>query len=204
MSESFKRKFSIWDVLDILCAIVLFGSGYLTDFHYHLIVPSIYLIGRGLGRRSAIKTDLKNAVDYCRVQTSRRSLVLRIILAVAACMLLAYGFEYIKPYLPEFGKSEFGYLIVTGLIYSLTISRLQNFTNGIRWYVSGIKLPGERSLLIPWRHVSDARIDDGFIYLTVLDKQHKFDINPDDYRSALHFVRWYEKKKAIETQPSQA
>ena len=182
----------------------MIGSGYVTEFHYHLIVPSLYLIGRGLGRRSAIKTDLKNAVDYCRVQTSRRNLIIRIILAVAVCMLLAYGFEYVKPYAPEIGKPEYVYLIVTGLVYNLAISRLQNFTTGIRWYVSGIKLPGERSLLIPWRHISDVKIDNGFIYLNALGKQHKFDINPDDYRSALHFVRWFEKKKAIEIESNPA
>lgn len=171
---------------------VLFCSGFVTEFHYHLIVPSLYLIGRGLGRRSAIKTDLKNAVDYCRVRTSYARTIISMVITIGAVV----GMNYLTDYLPNSYSFPFLYLAPPLTVHYIFQYRLQNFTTGIRWYVSGIKLPGERSLLIPWRHISEVRIDDGFIYLNALGKQHKLDINPDDYRSALHFVRWFEKKKA--------
>ncbi|MCR9171689.1 MAG: hypothetical protein NXI10_04305 [bacterium] len=194
MSAKFKRQITIWDVLDIISWLVLLTSFYFTDFQYHLYAISVYLIVRGFLRRTEIKKDLKNAVDYCRVKYSLFSMIKDIVLVVVVCTAFAFGFKYIEPYLPKIEILNFGHLIVTGLIYSLLIVRLQNFTKGVRWYVSGIKLPGERSLLIPWRHVSEVKADGGYIYITVLGKEYKFDIHPKDYRSALHFQRWYEKK----------
>lgn len=194
--NQFKRKYALWDGIDILSWIVLFASAYFTEFQYHLIIPSLYLVLRGMGRRKAINTDLKNAVDYCRVKQSTREMILRGLAGIVFVVITYWAYDYIEVYLPGQNILSCGYLIFTGLIYNLFSGHLQNFTTGIRWYISGIKLPGERSLLIPWRHVSEVRAEEGRIHITVFNKQHVFRIHSKDYRSALHFVRWYEKKKA--------
>jgi hypothetical protein len=137
---------------------------------------------------------LKNAVDYCRVRRSNKLLLQDFLFFTGFMTAVFVGVSFLEPYLPNFEIFDLTHLVFTQFIYGLLIVRLQNFTSGVRWYVSGIKLPGERSLLIPWRHISAVKAESGFIHVTALDKDYKFDIHPKDYRSALHFQRWYEKK----------
>ncbi len=198
VSISYKKKVSVWDILDVICWLTLFGSGYFTDFHYHLIAPSVYLLARGFGRRSAIKADLKNAVDYCRVGPG----AIRIVLGFVLTMLVMTSSMLFEDYLPELGLNQQLYILIPMLFHLMIIYRFQNFTKGIRWYVSGIKLPGERSLLIPWRHISEIKAKDGHIHVEVFDKSYRFRINSKDYRSAIHFERWFKKKKAAESEIS--
>ena len=199
MSNKFKKRYSVWDGLDLLSWTVFFASGYFTDFHYHLYLPSVYLILRSIGRRKAIKADLKNAVDYCRVSRPVTQLVLRMAIAIAVGLSFAYGFDYIKPYLPSSEYNDYNYLLITGFIYVIIGSHLHNFTEGVRWYISGIKLPGERSLLIPWRHITSIKVEGRDIHIDVFGKHHEFVIEEEDHTSAEHFARWFEKKKRAES-----
>lgn len=204
--DQFKRKYSVWNLLDLLAWASFFVSSYLFEYNYHLFVPSIYLVIRAIFRRTAIKTDLKNAVDYCRVnQPAWRTIVL-LIFVVVVVMTFTYAYEYlenfIKRYLPDTNSAPYAFFIFTVFITSLMIARLQNFYTGVRWYISGIKLPGERSLLIPWHLVDEVKFEDGNLQISTLKKQYFFRIKKEDQSSANYFVRWFHKKKQELPHPS--
>lgn len=179
--------------MDALCWVLLFTSAFFTTVDWYLYLLSFYLIGRIIYRRSRVKRDLKNAVDYVRVHKGWLRNIVTNIFVISCGVSLSYLDKFIPK--PKGDLFVFGFLVLL-LLYMINY-RYQNFSNGLRWYVSGIKLPGDRSLLIPWRHVSEVKEDGKYIHLTVFDKKYKLAIELEDHRSAKHFARWYEKKSAV-------
>jgi len=185
--------------MDVIAWLSFFISSYFTEYFYHLFVPSVYLIVRAILRRNRIKTDLKNAVDYCRIKAPVSKSITSVILFIVVGMSFAYAYEYlegfIKRYVPDAASAPYGFLVFTGFFATLLVVRLHNFTLGVRWYISGIKLPGERSLLIPWRLVDEVRLEDKSLHITTFGKERIYRIKEEDLSSADYFVRWFYKKK---------
>lgn len=196
----FKRKYSILNLLDVLAWVSFFVSNYFTAYFYHLFVPSVYLIVRAILRRKHIQTDLKNAVDYCRTRKPIWKLAVRMAIVVLVGMTLAYAYEYVESFIkkvvPKPTSAPHGFIVVTLCIVTLSVARLQNFYSGVRWYISGIKLPGERSLLIPWRLVDEVKLEGEELSISALGKRYEYRIKGEDLSSADSFQRWFEKKKS--------
>ncbi|GAB5416427.1 MAG: hypothetical protein Crog4KO_09860 [Crocinitomicaceae bacterium] len=191
MKEKIKytRNLDLLEYLEIASWILIVGLPFVTSQTYFLIAPYGFAFFASLRRYKRNKTDLKNARNYFRVVHP----VWRDVLTNGMTISLIVFFHYV-----DFGwewqmEVPIYYLLALVVLALIIVFRFQNFVLGFRWYISGIKLPGRRSLLIPWRHVSNVRREESELYITVLGKEKKYKIHKADRRPAEAFVRHYER-----------
>jgi hypothetical protein len=185
----YKKPFDFLDNLELLCWLLLAGLSYFIDQHLWLLVPATFLCYKYLKQFSQDNKDLKNARNYFRLTYIPWPPGLNLVLIIIS-FELSSKFEILSRLKsPE----VIFYLMPIVMIYIVINMKIRNFTSGFRWYISGIKLPGRRSLLIPYRLVSDVKREEGELFVTILGKVQKFKIHKSDRRAAEAFVRHYER-----------
>ncbi len=185
----YTRNLDLLEYLEIASWILIFGLPYVTSIETLMVLPYGLAFFASLRRYKRNKTDLKNARNYFRVVQPFWRGFLANGITISSILLFQYvdfGWE-LRMEVPIY------YLLTLIVLALIVVSRFQNFVTGFRWYISGIKLPGRRSLLIPWRHVSNVRREESELYITILGKEKRFKIHKADRRRAEAFVRHYEQ-----------
>lgn len=185
----YRKPLDILEYVEIVAWLLLLVVPFFIEIGNWLVLPSIFISLQCFRRFSEDRKDLKNARNYFRLIRMSWHNLLHLV-------LVAFSFDLNskESIIPEIKSPQFFlYLIPIIIIYSLFNFRLSNFTSGFRWYISGIKLPGRRRLLIPWSNVSEVKRVEGKIFLTVLGKEKSYKIHKSDRRAAEAFVRHYER-----------
>lgn len=188
----YKKPFDILDYLEILAWLLLLVVPFFIEIGNWLVPSAIFIWLQCFRRFSEDRKDLKNARNYFRLIRMSWHNLLHLILVA-----FTFDLNSKEAILPNIKSPQvFFYLIPIIIFYIFFNYRLNNFTSGFRWYISGIKLPGRRRLLIPWSNVSEVKRVEGRIFLTVLGKEKSYKIHKSDRRAAEAFVRHYERIKA--------
>jgi len=189
----FKRPYNYHDVIILVCCSIFVVFPYFSVVYDLLIIPSIILMFEALRIYRREKLDMKNSYDYCRVSKTLWSAIS----ATLALFAVLFFSDYLEISLWKSAEMDYYlYLIAVATIVLSLVSAHAAFTSGMRWYLSGIKLPGWRRLLIPWRFVTDVRLEKRTLFVEVDGKRHKMDVHSADLPQAEQFVEFWRKNKA--------
>lgn len=187
---SFKRSYNYHDALVILSWLTFLILPFFSEIHLVYSLASAVLLFEIIRNYRLDKIDLRNAYDYCRVNQP----LWKSIIIYGFIFIVVFGYGYVENVLPEREGFDFMYYgAPLLLLYAILESRLSNFNNGMRWYLSGIKLPGRRSLLIPWRFVTEVQLEGRKLRVTANGKVYKMQVPYEDRVLAERFVRFWEQ-----------
>lgn len=191
--KRYSRNLNAFDYLEILAWGLILVLPFLTSLEYLIVIPVGFALFASIRRFKRNKTDLKNARNYFRIVLPLwRGTLPSVCLFLLTILINEVEFDLGFKLNYKMGFPMY-YLLPLVFIALIVLYRFHNFVHGFRWYISGIKLPGRRSMLIPWRHVTEVRREEGKLFLTVLGKGRNYKIHKSDRRAAEAFVRHYER-----------